>query len=86
MPEDKLKVELFWPPFSKKEKFEGEARSISSENRVGDFDILPHHANFITLIFNSLTIQTSKGEKKTYEFSRGVLEVADEEVKVFLEL
>lgn len=30
--------------------FEGEALSVSSKNILGDFDILPFHANFISLI------------------------------------
>lgn len=83
---NKLDVELFWSPVSEKEKFEGEAKSVSSRNKVGEFDILPQHANFITLIFNSLIINTVEGEEKIYEFSRGVLEVAEGKVKIFLEL
>lgn len=86
MPEKTLQVELFWPPVSDKEKFEGEAKAISSENKVGEFDILPAHANFISLIFNSLTIRTVQDEEKTYEFSRGVLEVAEGKVRIFLEV
>lgn len=81
-----LDVELFWSPVSDKEKFEGKATAISSENRVGEFDILPEHTNFITLIFNSLTIHTVEGEEQSYEFSRGVLEVAEGQVKIFLEV
>lgn len=30
--------------------FEGEVLSVSSVNSTGKFDILPYHANFITLI------------------------------------
>ena len=30
--------------------FDGEAYSISSINSLGKFDILPYHANFITLV------------------------------------
>jgi len=81
--EQKLDVEIFWAPVLNKEKFKGEAQSISSKNKVGKFDILPGHANFISLIFNSLTVYTPQ-EEKTYEFKRGVLEVADNEVRIFL--
>lgn len=86
MLQNKLEVELFWPPLSEKDKFKGEANSISSENKMGEFDILPRHANFITLISNSLTIHTVNEEKKTFKFSRGVLEVAENQVKIFLEV
>lgn len=33
--------------------FEGEALSVSSVNSAGKFDILPYHANFITLVQKS---------------------------------
>lgn len=33
--------------------FDGEAYSISSVNSLGKFDILPFHANFITLVQKS---------------------------------
>lgn len=84
--EQTLEVELFWSPVSDKEKFEGRATAVSSENRVGEFDILPAHTNFITLIFNSLTVHALQGEEQIYEFSRGVLEVAEGQVKIFLEV
>ncbi|MEF8847025.1 MAG: hypothetical protein V5A57_01160 [Candidatus Paceibacterota bacterium] len=83
--EKTLEVELFWSPVADKEKFEGEAKAVTSENEVGEFDILPEHANFITLIFNSLTVYTPE-EEKEYEFSRGVVEVADNKVRIFLEV
>ena len=81
-----LKVRVFWNPVADKERFKGKAEAITSENRVGEFDILPGHANFISLIFNSLTIQTTSEEEKTFEFSRGVLEVTSNKVRVFLEV
>lgn len=84
--EEKLKVELFWSPVSNKEKFEGEVKSITSENKMGEFDVLPEHTNFITLIFNSLTLHPVDGTKETYKFNRGVLEVRSGQVKIFLEL
>ena len=84
--QDNLDVEVFWAPVSDKEKFEGKAKAVSSKNKVGEFDILPNHANFISLIFNSLTVYTTQDEEKTYDFSRGVLEVANGEVRIFLEV
>jgi|SRR3989344_4345892 len=32
--------------------FDGEALSVSSKSGVGNFDILPYHANFIALVQN----------------------------------
>lgn len=86
MNEKPLEIELFWSPVTNKEKFQGEAKAVSSENKVGEFDILPGHANFITLIFNSITIETIDQGEQTYEFKRGVLEIANNKVEIFLEV
>ncbi len=40
-----------------------EADSVSSKNSQGPFDILPQHANFITLVENSPIVIRSKGQK-----------------------
>lgn len=55
---DVLNVKIFSPTQT---IFEGEAVSISSVNSVGKFDILPFHANFITLVQkNPIIIRTKK--------------------------
>lgn len=84
--EELLDVKLFWLPIVKEIYFEGKARSISSQNRLGKFDILPRHANFITLIYENLTIVTPEEKKITYQFKRGVLEVSENKVNIFLGL
>lgn len=84
MKEDFLNVKVFWIPLTKEVFFKGKAKSISSENPLGKFDILPRHANFITLIFNELTIITEKEEKISYKFKKGVLEVTENRVNIFL--
>lgn len=79
-----LRVKIFWMPLTKEIFYQGEAQSVSSQNQLGKFDILPKHTNFITLIFDELTIITPKGEKITYHFKRGVLEVIKNKVNIFL--
>lgn len=79
-----LKVKIFWIPITKEVFFQGEAFSVSSKNQLGKFDILPRHTNFITLIFDELTIVTSKKERITYHFKKGVLEVTKNKVNIFL--
>ena len=81
-----LEVILLCSPTMKKEGFEGKAVSVSSQNQLGDFDILPQHTNFITLIYNYLTIVTPKKEIIKYNFKRGVLRVRKNKVEVFLGL
>jgi len=86
MPKYLLEVNIFCSPVIEKEPFKGKAEAVSSQNRLGKFDILPEHINFITLIFGSLTIQTPERKKITYQFERGVLEVSENRVNVFLGL
>ena len=81
-----LEVNVFWLPIIKEVFYQGEAETVSSENELGCFDILPKHANFITLIFNNLSIITPTKKKLTYQFKRGVLEVSKDKVNVFLGL
>jgi len=81
-----LDVQVFWLPIEAEIFFEGKAKAISSKNRLGDFDILPQHTNFISLIFENLTIITEENKKITYQFERGVLETSQNQVKVFLGL
>lgn len=86
MPQDNfLEVKILWPPAAKKESFQGKVKAISSKNRLGNFDILPGHANFISLILNALTLHTPD-KKINYQFTRGVLEVNENKVKIFLGL
>lgn len=79
-----LTVRVFWLPIIKEIHYSGKARSVTSFNRLGEFDILPGHSNFITLIFNSVSIITENGEKIGYQFKSGVLEVRKNVVNIFL--
>ncbi len=63
--------------------WEGCAQSVSSENQSGRFDILPGHANFITMIEqNPITVRTAEGEK-TFEYPNAVVYVSNGSVEIF---
>ncbi len=81
-----IEVKIFCSSLVEEEPFRGKAEAISSQNRLGKFDILPKHTNFITLIFKSLTIHLPDKKKLTYRFERGVLQVSENKVNVFLGL
>lgn len=81
-----LQVKVFCASVIEKDPFRGEAEAVSSQNKLGKFDILPEHTNFITLIFGDLTIHTANKKKTSYQFERGVLEVSGDKVNVFLGL
>jgi len=67
--------------------WEGEARSVSSENAMGDFDILPLHANMITVIDNKpITVVDATGNTEQYTFKQSVVYVNQNAVHIFVNL
>ena len=65
--------------------FEGKAVSVTSKNPTGPFDILPGHANFITLLNEgNLKISRPNGEQFQTPIERGVMHVNSDFVTVFL--
>lgn len=82
--EEILTVEVFFPAMMQKPNFVGKAKAVSSENRLGKFDILPRHINFITLIFKKISILTPEKEKIEFQFEKGILINRENKVKVFL--
>lgn len=80
-----LEVKVLCAPAIGGEPFNERAKAVSSQNLVGKFDILPDHTNFITLILKTLTIYTFN-KKIDFKFERGVLEVSENKVNIFLGL
>ncbi len=69
-----------------KSYFDGDAFSISAENLVGPFDVLPGHHNFITLLKAcEISIRSNKGEEKI-NVSGGIMHVKADKVIVFLDV
>ncbi len=83
---NQLLVKIFFPVALNKSSQTFQALSVSSENQLGKFDILPEHINFITLIFNKVIIQTVELQKIEFQFQRGVLIVRENTVRIFVGL
>jgi len=64
--------------------FEGKVDSITSYNAKGRFDVLPSHANFISLLEKYLIYKTSDGKENNIPINNGILKVSRNEVKVYL--
>ncbi len=64
--------------------FDEQAYSLSGENDTGDFDILPHHHDFISLLGAcELAIRTRGGVSRV-KISGGLMHVKANQVVVFL--
>lgn len=66
--------------------FEGKALSVSSVNSEGRFDILPQHANFITLIARQpVEVRDAQQAVKTFNFSQAIIYSKDNQVVIYAE-
>jgi len=65
--------------------WEGTANSVSSVNRDGPFDILPQHAQFITLVSNApVIVRPVSGAAETFTFRSAVMHVYGNTVAVYV--
>jgi len=64
--------------------FTGRVFAVSSLNEVGNFDVLPNHANFICTIKDLLTIHHTKERKEELKIDSGVLRAKGNLVEVYI--
>lgn len=67
-------------------EWEGEADAVSSENSIGTFDILPGHANFVTMIEKKPIVIRRRDGRKEYTFNASVIYVRSNNVTVYVNL
>lgn len=61
-----------------------EVKSITSYNDKGVFDVLPKHANFISLIRSFISIKKLNGETVMIRLDNGIMRVFQEKINIFL--
>ncbi len=81
MPSPTLRVRIISP---QQLLLDTEAISVSSKNIQGPFDILPQHANFITLIEESPIVVRITGKKPVaFKFPLSILLVRENQVDIY---
>lgn len=65
-------------------EFEGQAAAVSSSNDSGPFDILPFHANFITLIKEVIVIHQLDGKEVKIPLQQGIMKIYEDKVHVLI--
>lgn len=63
--------------------YEGDARSVSAINAVGEFDVLPKHADFFSILKPGEVIIETGAEPVVFNISNGIITVRDDEVLLF---
>lgn len=82
---DKLTKKLYVKVASPFETYyEGDAYVISAQNKTGPFDILPDHANFISVLEKGEVKIHLSDRKVSIPVDRGIVKVSNNRVKVFV--
>lgn len=67
--------------------YEGPAKAVSASNPVGDFDVLPGHADFFSVMSpGAVIIDTGADKPVTFDITNGIIAVRDNEVMLFVNM
>ncbi len=66
--------------------YEGAATAVSASNAVGDFDILPGHADFFSILTPGEIIIETAGDPVSFNITNGIIAVRDGEVMLFVNM
>lgn len=66
--------------------YEGPAESVSAKNKVGDFDILPNHAHFFSLLTQGDIVLHAGDQELRFPIQHGIVKVTDNIVTLFIYL
>ncbi|HET9174059.1 MAG TPA: hypothetical protein VFN56_02120 [Candidatus Saccharimonadales bacterium] len=66
--------------------YEGPAKVVSAANRVGQFDVLPGHADFFSVLSPGEVIIDTDKDPVSFEISDGIIAVRDNEVMLFVNM
>lgn len=67
--------------------YDGEAVSLSATNRIGNFDILPGHADFFSMLEpGEIIIQITDKEPVKIDAKSGILTVRDNQAFLFVNM
>lgn len=64
--------------------YEGNAFSLAAKNRVGDFSILPGHADFFSMLTECTVEITDDDTITSFDIERGLLTIKNNEAYLFV--
>ncbi len=86
MSEDSRKTILVKIRNRQRSVFQGEVNAVTSENESGVFDVLPQHANFISIIKNKIIIRGLGNKKQEIQIESAILKVWSNQVSIYLDI
>lgn len=67
--------------------YEGKAKIVSAVNPIGQFDILPGHADFFSVLSPcDVSIDTGGASPITFNITNGIITVKDDQVMLFVNM
>ncbi len=66
--------------------YHGQARALTCHNEDGDFDLLPLHTNFISLIDKYVIIHLPNGEQKKITIDKALMKAIENNVTILLNI
>lgn len=66
--------------------YEGPARAVSAANAVGQFDILPGHADFFSMLTPGEVIIDTDKDPVSFKVTNGIVAVRGDEVMLFVNM
>lgn len=66
--------------------YEGAAQAVTAANSVGEFDILPGHADFFSVLVPGSIIIETGDEPISFKVTNGIVAVRDDEVLLFVNM
>lgn len=66
--------------------YDDEATSVSASNKVGQFDILPGHADFFSILESGDVIIENETKPTVINIKNGIITVQNNEVMLFLNI
>lgn len=66
--------------------YSGEARALTCHNEDGDFDVLPLHTNFISLIDKYVIIHMPSGDNKKITIGKALMKAIENNITILLNI
>lgn len=66
--------------------YEGPATVVSAANKIGQFDVLPGHADFFSILTPCDVIIDTKNQSVDFHINNGIIAVRDNEVMLFVNM
>ncbi len=76
---------IYSPSYKRHLAYSGKVKSLSAKNSEGNFDILPLHENFVSIIWGPVVIVDEGGKRNEINIEKALVEASNNIVKVFVD-